>query len=153
MWDHPESIPHNDSPSGAGDAHHLPGDIKRLWRKHGPKHADDEIERIILQFVQIGCVAFLKPAVREACLPGADVAGRNEVRCNIDAQDIGSEPCLRQAVVPSPHPRSSTLSPFVIPRLLTKASPLSRMLAEMRVKSPFSHSALFGFIETLLLCR
>src|SRR5262249_50834634 len=55
------------------------------------------------------------------------------------------------AVVPSPHPRSRTLSPFVIPRLLTSASPLSLILSAMRVKSPFSQSALFGFIRTLLL--
>ena len=50
------------------------------------------------------------------------------------------------AVVPSPQPRSRTFSPFVIPRSATSVSPLSRMLAAMRVKSPFSHSALFGFI-------
>ena len=49
------------------------------------------------------------------------------------------------AVVPSPHPRSKTLSPFVIPSDLTSASPLSLMLSAMRVKSPFSQSALFGF--------
>ena len=49
------------------------------------------------------------------------------------------------AVVPSPHPRSSTRIPFVIPRLLTNASPLTRMVAAICVKSPFSQSALFGF--------
>ena len=37
-----------------------------------------------------------------------------------------------------------------MPRSLTSASPLSRMLAAMRVKSPFSHSALFGFIGLFL---
>ena len=51
-----------------------------------------------------------------------------------------------KAVVPSPQPRSSTSSPSVIPNVATSASPLSRMLSAMRVKSPFSHSALFGFI-------
>jgi hypothetical protein len=30
--------------------------------------------------------------------------------------------------------------------LFIKASPLARMLSAIRVKSPFSHSALFGFI-------
>ena len=40
------------------------------------------------------------------------------------------------AVVPSPHPRSRTLRPFVTPRLFTSASPLSLMLAATRVKSP-----------------
>src|SRR5437868_6514049 len=53
------------------------------------------------------------------------------------------------AVVPSPHPRSSTLSPFVIPNRCTSASPLSRMVAAMRVKSPFSQSALFGFMGSI----
>src|SRR5947199_6388247 len=53
------------------------------------------------------------------------------------------------AVVPSPHPRSSTLSPFVIPSPRTSASPLSRMVAAMRVKSPFSQSALFGFMRSI----
>src|SRR5439155_1093696 len=45
-----------------------------------------------------------------------------------------------------PHPRSRTLRPFVMPSRCTSASPLSRMVAAMRVKSPFSQSALFGFM-------
>src|SRR4051812_21555313 len=49
-----------------------------------------------------------------------------------------------KAVVPSPDPRSRTLSPSVIPKVPTSSSPLSRMLSAMRVKSPFSQSALFG---------
>ena len=40
--------------------------------------------------------------------------------------------------------------PGVTPISLTSASPLSRMLAAMRVKSPFSHNALFAFIATVL---
>src|SRR6516164_9574902 len=55
------------------------------------------------------------------------------------------------AVVPSPHPTSKTLSPLVIPSPLTSASPLSLILSAIRVKSPFSHSALFGFIGSLPL--
>src|ERR1044071_7485501 len=54
------------------------------------------------------------------------------------------------AVVPSPHPRSKTLSPLVIPSPLTSASPLSLILSAMRVKLPFSQSALFGFIGSTL---
>src|SRR5262245_15198862 len=56
-----------------------------------------------------------------------------------------------KAVVPSPQPRSKTRSPFVIPSVATSASPLSRMLSAMRVKSPFSQRALFGFIGALLV--
>ena len=36
--------------------------------------------------------------------------------------------------------------PWVIDSFVASASPLSRMLAAMRVKSPFSQSARFGFI-------
>src|SRR5207249_8385691 len=63
------------------------------------------------------------------------------------------------AVVPSPQPRSSTLSPFVIPSFSTSASPLLRIVSAMRVKSPFSQSALFGFTgafirrEFIALCQ
>src|SRR5277367_4211577 len=52
------------------------------------------------------------------------------------------------AVVPSPHPRSRTLSRLAIPSVPTSASPLSRMLDAIRVKSPFSHSTLFGFMAS-----
>ena len=55
------------------------------------------------------------------------------------------------AVVPSPQPRSRTFCPLVTPSPSTNASPLSRMHSAMRVKSPFSHSALFGFITMLLV--
>ena len=33
-----------------------------------------------------------------------------------------------------------------MPSVATSSSPLSRMVSAMRVKSPFSHSALFGLI-------
>src|SRR4051812_40607189 len=57
------------------------------------------------------------------------------------------------AVVPSPHPRSSTFNPGVTPSPATRAAPLSLMVAAMRVKSPFSHNALFGFIRIFLPVR
>jgi hypothetical protein len=38
-----------------------------------------------------------------------------------------------------------------MPSFSTSASPLSRMVCAMHVKSPFSHSALFGFIAFLLV--
>ena len=60
------------------------------------------------------------------------------------------------AVVPSPQPTSSTRISGVTPRSRTSASPLSRMLCAMWVKSPFSHNALFGFVVLVLIgfsCR
>src|SRR5688572_566740 len=56
------------------------------------------------------------------------------------------------AVVPSPQPRSRTRISLVIPSCETNASPLSRMLSAMRVKSPFSQSALLGFAVTFIIC-
>ena len=57
-----------------------------------------------------------------------------------------------KAVVPSPEPRSRTLSPSAIPNVMTSASPLSRMLSAIRVKSPFSQSALFGLVVAAMSC-
>ena len=48
------------------------------------------------------------------------------------------------AVVPSPQPRSRTRSPGATPIARTSASPLSRIVRAMRVKSPFSQRALLG---------
>src|SRR5438874_12821263 len=44
--------------------------------------------------------------------------------------------------------------PLVTPSVPTSASPLSRMLSSMRVKSPFSHSAWFGFtwVASVVIC-
>src|SRR4029079_3709133 len=50
-------------------------------------------------------------------------------------------------------PRSSTFMPFLTPSLSTSASPLCRMLAAMRVKSPFSQSALFGLVVACIFMR
>ncbi len=55
------------------------------------------------------------------------------------------------AVVPSPQPTSSTCIPLVIPSLDTSMLPLSRMISAMRLKSPFSHNCLFGFISVCVL--
>src|SRR6516165_12067328 len=54
------------------------------------KDADNEIEAVILEFVQVRGVAFLKPAIGEAQLLDAPVAGGNQVACDIDAQHVGA---------------------------------------------------------------
>ena len=95
--------------------------------------------------VQVGRIAMLKPEVRKAVLLRAPVSGFDEASRNVDAQYVSQSLAAGSAVVPSPQPRSRTLSDFEIPSAWTSASPLSLMLAAMRVKSPFSHSAWFGF--------
>src|SRR6266568_2312035 len=67
-----------------------------FWNSHGSKDADDEIKGIILQLVQIGCIAFLKLAIREAMLLRTLVAGRNQIVRDIDAQHVRSKSRLRQ---------------------------------------------------------
>src|SRR4029450_13410022 len=78
------------------DAHHLLGHIERLWREHRAKHADDEVKSIVLQPVQIGCIAFLKLAVRKALRLCPLVSRRDEVLRDIDPQDIGSDSRRRE---------------------------------------------------------
>jgi len=68
--------------------HHLLGHIERLWGKHRAEDADDEVEGVVLQRVQIGCIAFLKRAVGEALLFCPLVAGRDEIARDIDAHDV-----------------------------------------------------------------
>ena len=47
-----EEVIQDDDPSArTGRAHHFLGHIKRLWRKHRAKDSDDEVKRLILQFV------------------------------------------------------------------------------------------------------
>src|ERR1700675_1352745 len=84
-------VPHNDPPSGPGHAYHLLGHIKRFWREHGSKDAHDKIKRMIFQLVQIGRIAFLKLAVREALLLCTFVPSLNQVARDIDAQYVRSE--------------------------------------------------------------
>ena len=84
--------------------------------------------------------------LRRALVPSFDQVPRD-----IDAQDVRAEFRLGKAVVPSPQPRSSTFSPLVIPSLCTSASPLSRMVSAIRVKSPFSQSALFGLAGAFIV--
>jgi hypothetical protein len=84
-------ISHHDPASGPGHAHHLLGHIKRLWREHGAKDAQNEIKAMICQLVQIGCIAFLKLAVRKTLLLCTPVSGFDKVACDIDAQHLRSE--------------------------------------------------------------
>lgn len=89
-------VSHRDPPAGPGHPHHLLGDIKGFGGEHCAKNADDEIEAAIFEIVEIGGVAFLKLAVRQALLDGALSACRDEIACYIDAQHLGAEPCFRQ---------------------------------------------------------
>ena len=145
-----DPVSHHDPTAGPCHANHLLRDIERSRREHRPEDADDEVEAVVLELVQVRCVAFLEP---ELVRPRAS-ARLFPASTRLLAMSTPSTSAPRlaagTAVVPSPHPRSKTSSPGVISRLSTSASPLSRMLSAMRVKSPFSHNALFGFTDSSL---
>jgi len=105
---------------------------------------------MILQFVQVRCIAFLKLAIGKAMLSGALVSSLNEVCYNIDAQHVRSEfrrwQC-RGAIAAS---KIQNFQTFCDSKSLDERLPLSRMLSAMRVKSPFSQSALFGFMGAFI---
>lgn len=153
MSDRSNPIPHDNPSAGPRYAHHLLGYIEWLWCKHGTKDANDQIERIVLELVQVRGVALLKLTIRKAQLLGASVPRLNEVPRDIDTQYFGSKFRCRNRGCSVATSEVQDLSPFVIPSLLTRTSPLSLMLAAIRVKSPFSQSAWFGFIGSLPLLR
>ena len=88
--------------------------------------------------------------VGEALGLGSAVPGLDEVARDVDAQHVGAEPGGRQRGGAVAAAEVEDLHAGRDPQVRRRAaSPLSRMLAAMRVKSPFSHSALFGFIGSV----
>src|SRR5262249_25465737 len=105
-------VPHHDPASGPGHAYHLLGDIKRLGREHGAKDAHHPVKALILQLVQIRCIAFLKPAVRKALLPCTLVSRFDKVARDIDAQHVGSESRRWYCSRPIAASKSQNIEPF-----------------------------------------
>ena len=89
-------VPHDDPAAGPRHAGHFLGDVERLRREHRPEDADDEIERVVLEIAQVGGVAFLKLAIREALGLGAPVAGLDKVGGDIDPEHIRAQSRFRQ---------------------------------------------------------
>ena len=105
---------------------------------------------MIFYLVQIRGIALLELAVRESLLPCTLFPASTRLLAISTPSTSAPSLAAGNAVVPSPQPRSKTFSPGEIPNPLTSASPLSLMVSAMRVKSPFSQSALFGFMGVSL---
>jgi hypothetical protein len=88
-------VPHDDPASRPCYSHHLLGHLKRPGRKHRSKDAQHEIKILILQVMQIRCVAFLKFAIRETLVLGTSVSGVNLISRDTDTQHIRPEPGCR----------------------------------------------------------
>jgi hypothetical protein len=71
--------------------HHLLGHVERLGREHRAEDADDEVERLVRQPLQVGRVTLLEPAVRETFGVRASIAGLDEVAGDVDAQHLRAE--------------------------------------------------------------
>jgi hypothetical protein len=85
VLDHLESSFPRCSPSAPGDSRHLLRNVKRLWCEHGAKDRYYEIKRMIRDLMQIGRIAFLKLAIREAFFHCTSVSGINKIFRDIDA--------------------------------------------------------------------
>ena len=57
---------------------------------HGSEDADHEVEAPIGEFTQIGGIAFLEPAVRQALCLRASVPGFDKIARDIDAEHVGA---------------------------------------------------------------
>jgi hypothetical protein len=96
---------------------------------------------MIFQLLQIGSVAFLKAAVREALRLGAVVPRLDKVPRDIYPQDIGSEPRLWQCGRSIAAPEIQYLLPFRDSKPLDERLPtLPHTLCDTS-KAPFSHNA------------
>ncbi len=108
--------------------------------------------------MEIGGIAFLEAAVGQAELFGAHVAGGDEDWRRISTPgDISCLSCLAagMAVVPSPQPKVEHFGGFGQAEAWVdeRLAAFVRMLCAkvMRVKSPFSQSALFGLVGVFML--
>jgi hypothetical protein len=83
----------------------------------------------------MSCVTFLKPKVSQSLFLRTLVSCLDEVVCDIYAQHVGAELCRRQGRRAVATSKIKNLEPFG-----------DSKGADKRLKSPFSQSALFGFI-------
>ena len=88
-------VSHDDPTARPRHADELLGHIEGFRREHRPEDADDEVEAVILEIMQIRRVAFLEPEVGDAQALSPPVAGRYQVASDVDTQHIRPEPGRR----------------------------------------------------------
>src|SRR5205085_2374465 len=79
-----DPVPHDDPASGPRHPDHLLRHVEGLRREHRTEDADDEVEAVVLELVQIARIAFLEPAVRDAERLRTTIAGLDEVAGDVD---------------------------------------------------------------------
>jgi len=63
--------------------------------EHDPEDAHDEVERVIIEVVQVGGIALPECAVGQALRFGAGVPGGHQIPGDIDAQHVRPKPRRR----------------------------------------------------------
>ena len=111
-------VAHHDTAARPRHPHHLTRHIERMRREHRPEHREHEVEATICHAAQIRYVALLEPALAQAGLRRPLRAGNHPVPCDVDTEHVGAALGRGDRRV---------------------------AVAAMCVKSPFSHSAWFGF--------
>ena len=67
------------------------GDVEGLGCEHRAEHREAQIKRIVVDSLQIACIAFMKLQPIETCLCGPLVAGLHKVAGDIDSGHIGAQ--------------------------------------------------------------
>ena len=89
-------VAHHNPPTWAGHPDELAGNVRGPRGEHRAEDADDEVEAVVGEFVQVRGIALAEGDVRLA--PGSHpfVAGCHEVGCDVDSGDAGAESCGRE---------------------------------------------------------
>ena len=116
---------------------------RTVGREHRPEDGDDEIERLVGHAVRWLASPCSKRTLSRPSLRRAG-AGLDQVPRDVDDQDVGAEARRGQRGRAVAAAEVEDVHAVGDPELLTSSSPLSRMVAAIRVKSPFSHSAWLG---------
>src|SRR6478672_2111552 len=86
-----DPVAHHDPATEPSDTNDLLGYVLGPGREHRAEDADDEVEAVVVELVQVGGVALLEPEVRQTEGLRALVARRHEVARDVDAEDVRPE--------------------------------------------------------------
>src|SRR6185437_2257275 len=83
-----DPVPHHDPPARSGYSDDFLRDVEWPGREHRAEDRDDEVKAVVPEVFQVGRVAPLEAEVGEAELLGPRVSRRDEILCDVDAEDV-----------------------------------------------------------------
>jgi hypothetical protein len=81
---------HHNAAARFCDPSHLPGDVEGLGSKHGAEDGQGQIERIVLNLLQVARISLLELQAVETRLRRALVPGLHEVAGYVDSNNFSS---------------------------------------------------------------